>query len=174
MIDITTPKVDLGSTFVWQQPRAAISVELKVLRTIPGIPTYATRGAAAVDLIAAINEPIFLMRGGKSVLIPTGISIHIKNPNFCAVILPRSGLGHKNGLVLGNGVGLIDSDYQGEIMVSAHARLNGDMAGVEINPGDRIAQLMLLPVIHASFVPVSEFTDESQRGEGGFGSTGVQ
>ena len=154
-----------------------ISVAIKALRMLDHQFTdldYGTPGAAGIDLRACIDQPILLERGGKSVLIPTGIAIHIKDPNFAGFILPRSGMGHKQGLVLGNGTGLIDSDYQGELFVSAWARPQGDLPAVLINPGERIAQLVFQPVVHAQFNWVTSFEEESERGEGGFGSTGIQ
>lgn len=154
-----------------------ISVAIKALRMLDHQFTdldYGTPGAAGLDLRACIDQPILLERGGKSVLIPTGIAIHIKDPNFAGFILPRSGMGHKHGLVLGNGTGLIDSDYQGELFVSAWARPQGDLPAVLINPGERIAQLVFQPVVHAQFNWVTSFEEESERGEGGFGSTGIQ
>ena len=154
-----------------------IPVAIKALRMLDHQFTeldYGTPGAAGIDLRACIDQPILLERGGKSVLIPTGIAIHIKDPNFAGFILPRSGMGHKQGLVLGNGTGLIDSDYQGELFVSAWARPQGDLPAVLINPGERIAQLVFQPVVHAQFNWVTSFEKESERGEGGFGSTGIQ
>jgi dUTP pyrophosphatase len=154
-----------------------IPVAIKALRMLDHQFTeldYGTPGAAGIDLRACIDQPILLERGGKSVLIPTGIAIHIKDPNFAGFILPRSGMGHKQGLVLGNGTGLIDSDYQGELFVSAWARPQGDLPAVLINPGERIAQLVFQPIVHAQFNWVTSFEEESERGEGGFGSTGVK
>lgn len=154
-----------------------IPVAIKALRMLDHQFTeldYGTPGAAGIDLRACIDQPILLERGGKSVLIPTGIAIHIKDPNFAGFILPRSGMGHKQGLVLGNGTGLIDSDYQGELFVSAWARPQGDLPAVLINPGERIAQLVFQPVVHAQFNWVTSFEEESERGEGGFGSTGIK
>lgn len=154
-----------------------IPVAIKALRMLDHQFTdldYGTPGAAALDLRACINQPILLERGGKSVLIPTGIAIHIKDPNYAGFILPRSGMGHKQGLVLGNSTGLIDSDYQGEVFISAWARPQGDLPGILINPGERIAQLVFQPVIHAQFNWVTSFEEGSERGEGGFGSTGIQ
>lgn len=154
-----------------------IPVAIKALRMLDHQFTeldYGTPGAAGTDLRACIDQPILLERGGKSVLIPTGIAIHIKDPNFAGFILPRSGMGHKQGLVLGNGTGLIDSDYQGELFVSAWARPQGDLPAVLINPGERIAQLVFQPVVHAQFNWVTSFEEGSERGEGGFGSTGIQ
>lgn len=131
------------------------------------LPGYATPGSAGMDLRACLNEPLKL-EPGQTELIPSGIAIHIGDPGLAATILPRSGLGHKHGIVLGNLVGLIDSDYQGEIFISCWNR--GDQA-FTIEPGERIAQLVVLPVVQASLNIVSEF-DESERGEGGFGHTG--
>ena len=132
-----------------------------------GIPGYQTDGSAGIDLKACINETIDLAPG-ETELIPSGISIHINDPNLAAVILPRSGLGHKHGLVLGNLVGLIDSDYQGQIFISCWNRGNNS---VLIEPGLRLAQMVFVPVEQVEFRIVEEF-DVSQRGEGGFGHTG--
>lgn len=134
---------------------------------------YGTPGSAGIDLRACLDHPVMLERGGESILIPTGIAIHIKDPNYCAEILPRSGLGHKEGLVLGNSTGLIDSDYQGELFISAWARPHGNKPNPIIKHGDRIAQLVFKPIVHADFKLVTLFDAESERGEGGFGSTGV-
>lgn len=130
-------------------------------------PEYATEGSAGLDLRACLKQPLVL-EPGQTELIPTGLSIHIADPSLAAMILPRSGLGHKHGIVLGNLVGLIDSDYQGELMVSCWNR--GDTV-FTVNVGERIAQLVLVPVVQADFDVVDEF-DASVRGEGGFGSTG--
>lgn len=132
-------------------------------------PEYATEGSAGLDLRACLDSPITLA-SGETVLIRTGLSIHIADPSLAAMILPRSGLGHKHGIVLGNLVGLIDSDYQGELMVSCWNRGN---TAFTVDVGERIAQLVLVPVIQADFEIVSEF-DVSSRGEGGFGSTGTR
>ena len=131
------------------------------------LPAYATQGSAGLDLRAMLKEPLTL-EPGQTTLIPTGLAIHIGDPNLAALILPRSGLGHKHGIVLGNLVGLIDSDYQGELMVSCWNR--GDQAFC-IAVGERIAQLVLVPVVQAQFELVSEF-DQSLRGAGGFGHSG--
>jgi dUTP pyrophosphatase len=146
-------------------------VQLKILdprigREFP-LPTYATDGSAGLDLRACLDNSLQLLPG-QAELIPTGISIHIEDPQFAAIILPRSGLGHKHGIVLGNLVGLIDSDYQGPLMVSCWNRGNDHFT---IEPGERIAQLVLVPIKQAEFNIVSEFT-QSQRGSGGFGHTG--
>ncbi|WP_347262065.1 dUTP diphosphatase [Rudaea sp.] len=148
-----------------------IEVELKILdarfgKEIP-LPTPATSGSAGMDLRAALDAPLTL-GPGASALVPTGIAIHIGDVNYCAVILPRSGLGHKHGLVLGNLVGLIDADYQGPLMISCWNRA---AAAYTIAPGERIAQLVFLPIAHARFRVVEEF-DASARGVGGFGHSG--
>jgi dUTP pyrophosphatase len=145
------------------------TVDLKVLdaRMAEQLPAYATPGSAGLDLRACLDAAITL-EPGQTTLIPTGLAIHIGDPGLAAIILPRSGLGHKHGIVLGNLVGLIDSDYQGQLMVSCWNR--GQTAFV-INPMERIAQLVLVPVVQASFRRVDEF-GESERGAGGFGSTG--
>ncbi len=131
------------------------------------LPTYATSGSAGLDLRAMLQADTML-EPGQTLLIPTGLSIHIADPNLAALVLPRSGLGHKHGIVLGNLVGLIDSDYQGELMVSCW---NRGQSSFNIAVGERIAQLMLVPVIQAQFELVSEF-DSSDRGTGGFGHSG--
>ena len=146
-----------------------IIVDLKILddRLHQQMPSYATPGSAGLDLRACLDAPITL-QPGETTLIPTGMAIHLDNIYYAALILPRSGLGHKHGIVLGNLVGLIDSDYQGQLMVSCWNR--GQMA-FEINPMERIAQLVIVPVVQADFHLVGDF-DSSERGEGGFGSTG--
>ena len=135
------------------------------LRETP--PHYATAGSAGLDLRACIGEAL-CVAPGQTVLVPTGMAIHLADPGLAAMILPRSGLGHKHGIVLGNLVGLIDSDYQGELMVSVW---NRGAAEFTINPLDRIAQMVIVPVLQVGFNLVEEF-DASKRGEGGFGSTG--
>ncbi|GAA6132437.1 dUTP diphosphatase [Halopseudomonas sabulinigri] len=131
------------------------------------LPAYATTGSAGLDLRAMLQEPLQL-QSGETQLLPTGLAIHIADPGLAAMILPRSGMGHKHGIVLGNLVGLIDSDYQGQLMVSCW---NRSASAFTINPGERIAQLVLVPVLQARFEIVEEF-DDSQRGSGGFGHTG--
>ena len=133
------------------------------------LPAYATAHSAGMDLRAALEAPLRL-ESGATALVPSGLAIHIADPGLCAVILPRSGLGHKHGIVLGNGTGLIDADYQGPLMVSLWNRA---AQAFEIAPGDRIAQLVLLPVVRAVLQVVDTF-EESARGQGGFGHTGVR
>lgn len=133
------------------------------------LPTYSTPGSAGLDLRACLNESLDLP-AGQTHLIPTGLAIHINDPGYAAVILPRSGLGHKHGIVLGNLIGLIDSDYQGELMVSCWNRGQNKFT---IEPGERIAQLMFVPVSQVQFDLVEEF-DTSDRGAGGFGHTGTK
>ena len=146
-------------------------IELKILDGRLGdefpLPDYATEGAAGMDLRAMLDEGLEI-GPGQTELIPTGIAIHIRDPHLAAVILPRSGLGHKHGIVLGNLVGLIDSDYQGQLFVSCW---NRGAKPFQIEVGERIAQLVILPVVKASFEIVDSF-DESNRGEGGFGHSG--
>ena len=150
-----------------------IPVELKILdprlgREFP-LPDYATAASAGMDLRAMIDAPMSLAAGG-SALIASGMAIHIGNPEMCAIVLPRSGLGHKHGIVLGNGVGLIDADYQGPLMISC---LNRSSEIFTIAPGERIAQLVFMPIARAMFNIVDTF-DPSARGAGGFGSSGRQ
>ncbi|MFN8769637.1 MAG: dUTP diphosphatase [Neisseriaceae bacterium] len=133
------------------------------------LPEYATSGSAGLDLRACINDKLIL-KPGDTELVPTGIAIHIENNRYCGMILPRSGLGHKHGIVLGNLVGLIDSDYQGQLFVSIWNRGNSVF---ELNPMERIAQLVIVPVTQVGFELVDEFGD-SERGVGGFGSTGTR
>jgi deoxyuridine 5'-triphosphate nucleotidohydrolase len=143
------------------------SIQLKILDARMTMPAYATEGSAGLDLRACLDKPLSLSPG-KVELISTGIAIHIENPTLAAVILPRSGLGHKKGIVLGNLVGLIDADYQGELKISCWNRSNTDFT---IQPLDRIAQLVIVPVIRAQFEVVKEFVP-TLRGEKGFGHTG--
>ncbi len=147
------------------------SIDYKILDrrigdTIP-LPSYATEGSAGMDLRACIDEPLTI-KPGETQLIPTGLAIHISDPGLAAAILPRSGLGHKHGIVLGNLVGLIDSDYQGQLFISCWNRGNSEFT---IECGDRIAQLVILPVIQVALNRVESF-DESKRGAGGFGHSG--
>ena len=150
-----------------------IEVELKILdprvgREIP-LPAPATPGSAGMDLRAVLDAPLML-EPGASALIPTGIAIHIGDPGYCAIILPRSGLGHKHGVVLGNLVGLIDSDYQGQIMVSCWNRSTAEFV---VQPGERIAQMVIVPVVQVQLEIVEDFA-ASLRGAGGFGHTGTR
>lgn len=173
--------------------RNSIPVQLKMLdeRVANGTfsaPFYATDGAAAMDLIACIDEPLTI-EPGQTELVPTGIAIFIDDPRYAAYLLPRSGLGHKHGLVLGNGTGLIDADYQGQVFVSlcnrrqrpVEVNWEGQIQGVlkghchdqayTVEPGERIAQMVFMPIVHARFELVDEFVP-TERGEGGFGHTG--
>jgi dUTP pyrophosphatase len=145
------------------------TIDLKVLDPRMGecLPAYATAGSAGLDLRACTEGPL-VIEPGQATLIPTGIAIHIADPGLAAMILPRSGLGHKHGIVLGNLVGLIDSDYQGPLMVSCW---NRGQTAFTVQPMDRIAQLVIVPVVQARFRQVQDF-GASERGEGGFGSTG--
>jgi len=147
------------------------SIELKILDPRIGdeipLPHYATDGSAGLDMRACIDDPLTIAPGETS-LIPTGLAIHIGDPTLAAVLLPRSGLGHKHGLVLGNLTGLIDSDYQGQVFISCW---NRGSSSYEIQPGDRIAQMVFIPVAQVEFAVVDEF-DDSARGAGGFGHSG--
>ena len=147
------------------------TIDIKILdpRMKEQLPAYATPGSAGLDLRACIDAPITI-EPGATVLIPTGLAIHLADPGYAAVILPRSGMGHKNGIVLGNLVGLIDSDYQGQLMVSTW---NRGQSAFTLNPMERLAQLVVVPVLQVGFNVVDEF-DTSERGAGGFGSTGKQ
>ena len=146
-------------------------IQLKILdsrigESIP-LPAYTTDGSAGLDLRVCINDPLQIAPH-ETILLPTGLSIYIADPKLAAVILPRSGLGHKHGIVLGNLVGLIDSDYQGELKISCWNRSTEPFT---VNPGERIAQLVFLPIVQAAFEVVDEFV-QTERGEGGFGSSG--
>jgi dUTP pyrophosphatase len=148
------------------------SIQLKILDprvgdTIP-LPDYATAGSAGLDMRACIDEPL-TVQPGETVLVPTGLAIYIEDPGLAAVLLPRSGLGHKHGLVLGNLTGLIDSDYQGQVFISCW---NRGQAAYEVQPGERIAQMVFVPVAQVAFHVVEEF-EETARGAGGFGSSGT-
>lgn len=146
-------------------------IQLRILDARIGkeiaLPSYATDGSAGMDLRAALEQPL-VIKPGQTQLIPTGMAIHLDDPGLAAVILPRSGLGHKHGIVLGNLVGLIDSDYQGQLMISCWNRGQSEFT---IEVGERIAQLVIVPVVQAQFEIVPEFT-QSRRAEGGFGHTG--
>ena len=147
-----------------------MKLDVKILdtRLRDMMPAYATTGSAGLDLRACLDEPLTLAPNAWQ-LVPTGMAMHLKDPAYAALILPRSGLGHKHGIVLGNLVGLIDSDYQGQLMVSAW---NRSEVAFTIEPMERIAQLVIVPVVQAQFHVVDEFTQASERGEGGYGSTG--
>ena len=152
---------------------ATRAVEIKLLDPRFGdewpLPAYATEASAGMDLRAALDATLQL-QPGDTALVPSGLAIHIADPSLCAVVLPRSGLGHRHGIVLGNGTGLIDADYQGPLMISVW---NRSRDAFSIEPGDRIAQLVILPVVRATLQVVDTFTD-SVRGAGGFGHTGVR
>lgn len=147
------------------------TIDIKILdpRMQELLPAYATPGSAGLDLRACIDAPITIAPG-QTILVPTGLAIHIGEPGYCAMILPRSGMGHKNGIVLGNLVGLIDSDYQGQLMVSTWNRGSNAFT---LEPMERLAQLIIVPVLQVGFNIVDTF-DASERGTGGFGSTGQQ
>ena len=146
-----------------------MKIDVKILdsRMADQLPTYATPGSAGLDLRACLDAPLTLEPNAWQ-LVPTGLSVFIKDPGYAALILPRSGLGHKHGIVLGNLVGLIDSDYQGQLMVSAW---NRSTVAFTLNPMERLAQLVIVPVVQAQFNVVTEFV-ATERGEGGYGSTG--
>lgn len=148
-----------------------MNIDIKILdeRLTANMPSYATPGSAGLDLRACLSEPLTLAPNTWQ-LVPTGMAMYLKDPSYAALILPRSGLGHKHGIVLGNLVGLIDSDYQGQLMVSAWNRSDKSFT---IEPMERLAQLVIVPVVQATFNVVSEFA-LSERGEGGYGSTGKQ
>ena len=148
-----------------------MKIDVKILdpRMAEQLPTYATPGSAGLDLRAALDAPLVLAPGSAE-LVPSGLAIHIADPTLCAVVLPRSGLGHRHGIVLGNGTGLIDADYQGPLMISTWNRSD---TAYTIEPGDRIAQLVQMPVVRAGLQVVDTF-EESARGQGGFGHTGVR
>lgn len=144
-----------------------ISIKILDQRMREHLPVYATPGSAGLDLRACLDAPVTIT-SGSTVLIPTGLAIHLADPAYAALILPRSGLGHKHGIVLGNLVGLIDSDYQGQLMISTWNRSGSDFT---LQPFERLAQLVIVPVMQVGFQVVDEF-DDSSRGAGGFGSTG--
>ncbi|MGF6724046.1 dUTP pyrophosphatase [Paraburkholderia sp. GAS41] len=146
-----------------------MKLDLKILdaRMREQLPAYATTGSAGLDLRACLDEPLTLAPG-QTALVPTGLAIHVGDPGYAALILPRSGLGHKHGIVLGNLVGLIDSDYQGQLMISTW---NRGQTTFTLNPMERLAQLVIVPVVQAEFNIVDDF-EQSERGAGGFGSTG--
>lgn len=146
------------------------TVQIKLLDPRAAVPKRGTSQSAGYDLIACIDKPISIRAGEKSTLIPTGLAMFINSGDIAGIILPRSGLGHKQGLVLGNTLGLVDGDYQNQWFVSAWNR--GQQDEIVINPGDRIAQAIFVPVLHPSFLTVEEFDLVTERGQGGFGSTG--
>ncbi len=149
-----------------------MQIDVKILdpRMAGQLPAYATAGSAGLDLRACLDAPLTLAPNAWQ-LVPTGLAIHLADPGYAAMILPRSGLGHKHGIVLGNLVGLIDSDYQGQLMVSAWNRSDVPFT---IEPMERIAQMVIVPVVQASFNVVEDFAATSERGAGGYGSTGTR
>jgi len=149
-----------------------MDLDVKILdaRMRDQLPQYATPGSAGLDLRACLDAPLTLQPNAWQ-LVPTGIAIHLKDPGYAAMLLPRSGLGHKHGIVLGNLVGLIDSDYQGQLMVSCWNRSD---VSFTIEPMERIAQMVIVPVVQARFNVVEDFGDVTERGAGGYGSTGKQ
>jgi len=149
-----------------------MNIDVKIMdpRMQGQLPAYATAGSAGLDLRACLDAPLLLAPNAWQ-LVPTGIAVYLKDPGFAAMLLPRSGLGHKHGIVLGNLVGLIDSDYQGQLMVSCWNRSDVPFT---IEPMERIAQMIIVPVVQAQFNLVTEFDSPSARGEGGYGSTGKQ
>ena len=149
-----------------------MQVDIKIMdeRLRSAMPAYATPGSAGLDLRACLSEPLTLAPNAWQ-LVPTGFALYLADPNYAAMILPRSGMGHKHGIVLGNLVGLIDSDYQGQLMVSAWNRTD---VAFTIEPMERIAQLVIVPVVQATFNVVSAFAEVSERATGGYGSTGRQ
>jgi dUTP pyrophosphatase len=150
-----------------RRPRLQVKILDRRIGLEYPLPHYATPGSAGLDLRACLDAPVTL-EPGQAQLVPTGIAIHLEDPGLAAVLLPRSGLGHKHGIVLGNLVGLIDSDYQGQVMVSCW---NRGQSTFTVDPGERIAQMVIVPVVQVEFDVVEEF-EESDRGAGGFGSSG--
>jgi dUTP pyrophosphatase len=149
-------------------PRMLINVKIMDPRMAEQLPAYATPGSAGLDLRACLDEPLTLAPNAWQ-LVPTGLAVHLADPAYAAMLLPRSGLGHKHGIVLGNLVGLIDSDYQGQLMVSCW---NRSPTAFTIAPMERIAQMVIVPVVQAQFRVVDDFAAASERGAGGYGSTG--
>lgn len=151
------------------------TIELKVLDQRLndwGLPRYQSDMAAAVDLFACIEAPMLIEAGAPAVLVPSGLALNMGNAHMAALILPRSGLGHKKGLVMGNTVGLIDADYMGQVFISTWNRNPAGAEAIVIEPGERIAQMMFVPIVRPEVQVVAEFTTETERGAGGFGSTG--
>lgn len=154
------------------------SIELRILDERLnewGLPAYQSDLAAGIDLFACLDRPLVVEPQAPAVLIPTGLAMHMNSAEYCALILPRSGLGHKRGLVLGNGTGVIDADYMAECFVSVWNRnpAQAGSEGITVHPGDRIAQMLFVPIVRPSFTVVEQFSATSRRGLGGFGSTGA-
>jgi len=155
---------------------APFAVEVKILDPRIrewGMPAYQTSGAAAIDLFACIDAPMEIAPQAPAVLVPSGLAFYMGDTSCAALVLPRSGLGHKKGLVMGNSVGLIDADYTGQVFISTWNRNPSGADPIRIEPGERIAQLMFVPVLHAALDVVDTFSDATERGAGGFGSTGT-
>ena len=153
----------------------APEIEIKILDhrlETWGLPRFHSAMAAAVDLHACVDAPLELQAGAPAQLVPAGLAIHLADPNLVAVIVPRSGSGHRLGLVLGNTIGVVDADYQGPVFISVWNRNAVGSPSIVIQPGERVAQMMFVPVVRVAFRTVDEFSARSQRGEGGFGSTG--
>lgn len=153
----------------------ALEVEVKILDPRLqdwGLPRFQSAMAAGIDLFACPDAPVTIQPGAPAVLIPSGMAIHIADPAITAIIVPRSGLGHKKGLVLGNLVGVVDADYTGQVFISVWNRSSPETQPIIIQPGERIAQMLFVPVLRPHFTLVQEFSAETQRGTGGFGSTG--
>lgn len=146
------------------------NVEVKILDPRAKLPQYGTNGSAGADLRVVLDEPL-LLQPGETALVGTGLAIFVKDPNYVGLVMPRSGLGHKKGIVLGNLTGVIDSDYHGELKISLWNR-SKDGQAVEIQPGDAVAQYLVVPVVQVGFEVVEEFSDNTTRGSGGFGHTG--
>jgi dUTP pyrophosphatase len=137
-----------------------------------GLPDYQSAMAAGIDLVACLDEPLVLPPATPAQLVPTGLAVHIGDPGLVGLIVPRSGLGHRAGLVLGNAVGVLDADYTGPLLISAWNRSAAGSAPIVVQPGDRIAQLLFVPIVRPTFAVVTEFSRTTARGAGGFGSTG--
>ncbi len=153
------------------------TIEIKVLdpRLVAwGLPRYQSAMAAGIDLIACLDQPLSLAAGAGAVLIPSGLALHMGRSDMAAIITPRSGLGHKQGLVLGNTVGVIDGDYTGPVLISAWNRNPSGTPPIVIEPGSRIAQMLFVPILRPAFAVVDTFSTASERGAGGFGSTGTR
>jgi dUTP pyrophosphatase len=154
---------------------AATTIEVRILDERVrawGLPDYQSAMAAGIDLVACLDEPLVLPPAARAQLVPTGLAVHIGDPGLVGLIVPRSGLGHRAGLVLGNAVGVLDADYTGPLLISAWNRSAAGSPPIVVQPGDRIAQLLFVPIVRPTFAVVAEFSRTTARGAGGFGSTG--